>query len=309
MGDIGGIVNATTILYLLLPAGFGLTGVAALAVLLYDRWQMWRRDRRRLMPEAPAGYAGRQWQQRPDLLPISHVLSIGGVGAGVTAYVTYRGILVLAVLAAVGTGIVLWFWRSQLYDRWARELDRQTFLLARHLRNRLEQGVTLLVALEQIHRQQYTLSPTLRDEVRLLLRHVTAGETLAGTLLAAAGSVRYGETQIYRRLLFHLGRATEEYMGPDRIAELLDTFLEVATLVRDTQRTLDARIAQAKYSRWIVTGLLPVVVLLVARLAPEFGAHLLHHPIGNVALGVAALLAGLAYAISRRLAKLKPLSF
>lgn len=312
MESASGIVDASLLLSLLLPAGLGLVCVSVLSVLLYDRWQTWQAQRRsRLGPaeSARSGDVPQRWQRRPRLLPVAHVLGIGAVGAGATGYCAYRGILVLALLSAVGTGIAVWFWRGHLHERWNRELDRQTFLLARHLRTRLQQGVTLLVALEQTHKQAYTLHAPLRDEVDLLLRRVAAGETLAGVLTSSADSPRYAGTHIYDRLLFHLGQATTEYMGPARTADLLETFLEVATLVRDTQRTLDARIAQAKYARWIVAGLLPVVTLLIMRLAPEFGAHLLYHPAGNVALGLAALLAALAFGIGKRLARLEPLKF
>lgn len=312
MDTATGIVNTTLILHLLLPAGAVLVGLLMLLYLAFDWWRARRRDTQRLQaPDAnvEASDAEHDWQRRPRLTSLHHVLGIAAVGVAAAGYLSVRGIPVLALFALAGAGIAVWMWRGRLHSRWDRELDRQTFLLIRHLRNKLQQGVTLLIALEQTHEQEYMLAPPLRDEMGLLLRRANAGETLGEVLSTSAESPRYAGTHIYRRLLFHLGQATEDYMGPAKMADLLDTFLEVATLVRDTQRTLEARIAQAKYSRWIVAGLLPLVVAFILWRAPEFGTFLLHRLAGNIALGIAALLAALSFVIGKKLATLEPLRF
>lgn len=302
------LYSTTILLYGWLPVVLAAAGLLALVILVYDRWHTLRQHARERL-EVVTERTTDEWQRRPRFLQPPQVAAVIAAGIGVAVLCVYKGTLVLAVLAIVGAGVVLWSWREWRHTRWARELDDQALLLARHLRNRLAQEATLLVSLEQAHTQTKTLAEPLDHEIDILLQRAAAGEQLGDVLLSMADSPRYRKTQVFGRLLFHLGHSVREYMTPRQIADLLGTFIEVATLVKDTQDMLEASIAQIRYSRWIVSGAFVAIVLLIMRLAPEFGSFLLYHIVGNVALGLAVLLVMMVNGIGKKLEQLAPLNF
>jgi Flp pilus assembly protein TadB len=260
------------------------------------------------------------WQRPPELTPpwISITLAVVCLIPGVALLLRGAPLVFAVPLLALCPLAPVFFVRRRL-GQWANKLDDQVFQLIQLIELRIKAGDNLYSALERLcgsssaDATRQSLQPLSGELSQHLLGRIAAESNhtpVAQIFRSLADSPRYAPCPDLRLVFLHLASATgEARLGPEAVADRLHEVAEVLKMKRTLNQKLEARIAQTTNSRLLVTFIIVATGLYILNRAPDFGAHLLYHPIGQITLFVAVMLVIGANVLSSLLARVRTLQF
>jgi len=258
---------------------------------------------------APSKKDGQSWDQPPQ--PVSPpvivvALLLGGVIPGVALTLALGPVLGLPagiMLAwAVPHGLI-----SRARSQWTETMDTAALSLLQLLILKLQSGQSLLPALDELCRSDSLDRILIADLNNFVVAPVAGGASLPAVFSQLRDSPRYAHTWRLRRIFRHLATATRAQMPAHKIAIRLELLQDAMVSSFALQLELEAEVAQAKYSRWIVAATLPITVIAFNFFAPEIATNLFVTIPGQMAILFAVVMVVLLNIIGTALAKLKPL--
>jgi len=258
---------------------------------------------------APAKKEEQSWDRPPQPVSTPVVVAamlLGGVIPGITMTMTLGPVL------GVPAGIMLaWAVPHSLITRarnqWAEAMDTAALSLLQLVILKLQSGQSLLPALDELCRSD-SLDRTLTADLNnFVVGPVAGGASLPAVFSQLRDSPRYANTWRLRRIFRHLATATRAQMPAHKIAIRLELLQDAMVSSFALQLELEAEVAQAKYSRWIVAATLPITVIAFNFFAPDIANNLFVTIPGQIAIVFAVVMVVLLNVLGTALAKLKPL--
>ena len=249
-----------------------------------------------------------RWDQ--PVTPVSSgvvivALLLGGVLPGALMSL-YFGPVLGVPLGVIGAWLLPTTLINNARSRWVREMDDDALSLLQLLILKLQSGQSLLPALDDLVRNSLS-GPLAHDVQTFIVGPVAGGANITQVLSQLRDSPRYQDTWRLRSIFRHLATATRAQMPAHKIAERLQTLQQALVDTYALQLELQADLAQAKYSRWIVSGTLPVVVIAFNSFAPDIGANLFNTVPGQIAIVFAVVMVVLLNVVGAQIAKMPPL--
>jgi Flp pilus assembly protein TadB len=185
-------------------------------------------------------------------------------------------------------------------------MDEGALSLLQLLILKLQSGQSLLPALDEL--VQNSLSGSLAHDVNtFIVGPVSGGANITQVLSQLRGSPRYKDTWRLRSIFRHLATATRAQMPAHKIAARLQTLQQALVDTYALQLELQADLAQAKYSRWIVSATLPVTTFALNGFAPDIAANLFHTIPGQIILIFVVIMVIMLNVVGGLIAKMPPL--
>lgn len=275
-----------------------------LGLLLTDlRWRKQRGD----VINQPERKEGQGWDRAPT--PVSTGLVflalVGGLLPGV-ALSFYLGPILGIPVGILGAWLVPTTLINNARNRWVREMDTGALSLLQLLILKLQGGQSLLPSLHDLS-QNSLRGPLAQDISMFVVGPVSGGANITQVLSQLRDSPRYKHTWRLRRIFRHLSTATRSQMPAHKIAERLQILQQALVDTYALQLELEADLAQAKYSRWIVAGTLPITVFAFNFFAPDIAQNLFHTIPGQAAIVFALVMVVLLNVVGSQIAKMPPL--
>lgn len=253
-------------------------------------------------------YEVARWDQ--PVTPISPglvvaALLLGGVlPGGLLSW--YFGPVLGVPLGIIGAWLLPATLANSARARWVSEMDEVALSLLQLLILKLQSGQSLLPAMDDLVRNSLS-GPLAYDVKTFIVGPVAGGANITQVLSQLRDSPRYADTWRLRSIFRHLATATRAQMPAHKISERLQTLQQALVDTYALQLELQAELAQAKYSRWIVTGTLPVTVVAFNFFAPDIAANLFTTIPGQIAVVFAVTMVVLLNAAGQFVAKMPPL--
>jgi Flp pilus assembly protein TadB len=185
-------------------------------------------------------------------------------------------------------------------------MDEGALSLLQLLILKLQSGQSLLPALDEL--VQNSLSGSLAHDVStFIVGPVAGGANITQVLSQLRDSPRYKDTWRLRSIFRHLATATRAQMPAHKIAARLQTLQQALVDTYALQLELQADLAQAKYSRWIVSATLPVTTFALNGFAPDIAANLFHTIPGQITLIFVVIMVITLNVVGGLIAKMPPL--
>lgn len=248
------------------------------------------------------------WDHQPAPIAGSMVLlaALGGVVPGVVLTVMLGPVLGIPV-GIMGAWLIPVSLVSRARSGWAVAMDDAALSLLQLIILKLQSGQSLLPALDELC-QGGSLNPLLTSDLNdFIVAPVAGGASLPAVLAQLRDSPRYANTWRLRRIFRHLSTATRAQMPAHKIAIRLELLQDALVSSYALQLELESDLAQAKYSRWIVAGTLPITVVAFNFFAPDIAENLFVTIPGQIAILFAVVMVVLLNVFGNILAKLKPL--
>ncbi len=248
------------------------------------------------------------WDQPPA--PISSgvvVLAavLGGLGPGIALSV-YLGPVLGVPVGILGGWVVPTSLVNSARSRWVTEMNTAALSLLQLLILKLQGGQSLLPALDDLS-QNSLRGPLAEDVKKFIVGPTAGGANITQVLSQLRDSPRYKDTWRLRRIFRHLATATRVQMPAHKIAERLQILQQALVDTYALQLELEADLAQSKYSRWIVTGTLPITVIAFNFFAPDIAVNLFTTIPGQAAIVFSLLMVVLLNVLGNAIAKMPPL--
>lgn len=249
------------------------------------------------------------WDQPPaPLAPGLALLAAlaGGLLPGL-ALTLYLGPVLGIPVGIMGAWLIPSGLVGRARSRWANAMDDAALSLLQLIILKLQSGQSLLPALDELCRSGSLNRLLATDLTDFIVSPVAGGASLPAVLAQLRDSPRYANTWRLRRIFRHLSTATRAQMPAHKIAIRLELLQEALVESYALQLELESDLAQAKYSRWIVAGTLPITVVAFNFFAPEIAKNLFVTIPGQIAILFAVVMVVLLNVIGTYMAKLKPL--
>lgn len=270
-------------------------------ILVNIRWQKPRQDSIGLDRKKAA------WDRPPA--PVSSLVVISALIAGITPGIVlgiWLGPVLGIPVALLGAWLVPSAVVNNARSRWINEMDKSSLSLLQLLILKLQGGQSLLPALQDLS-QNSLHGPLAEDITMFVVGPVASGANITQVLSQLRDSPRYKQTWRLRRIFRHLSTSTRAQMPAHKIAERLQILQQALVDTYALQLELESDLAQSKYSRWIVTGTLPITVFAFNFFAPEIAVNLFTTIPGQIAMVFSLFMVVLLNVLGAVIAKMPPL--
>lgn len=232
-------------------------------------------------------------------------LLLGGVLPG-AALTFYLGPVLGIPVGIIGAWLVPTSIIRNARNRWVKEMDMASLSLLQLLILKLQGGQSLLPALHDLSINSLH-GPLAQDVAQFIVGPVAGGANITQVLSQLRDSPRYKDTWRLRRIYRHLATATRAQMAAHKVADRLQILQQALVDTYALQLELEADLAQAKYSRWIVAATLPITVFAFNFFAPDIAKNLFTTLPGQIAIIFAIVMVILLNVIGEQIAKMPPL--
>lgn len=191
-------------------------------------------------------------------------------------------------------------------QQWIDSIETETMSMIQLLILKLQSGQSLIPALEDIAASSLH-GPLKKEIMEYLVGNVAGGGSVTGVLARLRDSDRYKKTWRYQKVLRHLTTAARAQMPAAKLADRMSVLQSAMVDTYSLQLELESEVVQAKYSRWIVSGTLPVTVIAFNMFAPEIAVNLFKTLPGQITLVVVTVMVFLLHFVGGKIAQLPPL--
>jgi Flp pilus assembly protein TadB len=242
------------------------------------------------------------------LRPRRELALVGVVGGGVVLAVGKEPVLLVA-FSALGLAVVAWTWLRKK-RRFSPSLD-ELALLAEYLSNQLISGVNFSQALYQAGQDAIRKPPTL--PLPVLGPHLSQKAQLmqSGRKLEAEVLRELGETfeDLTVRSFFLFLASMAQHVTQDGMANAMDSMASRVRAYRDMDKSLQARLAIARTTRYVMLILVPGLLYFIVFRSPLLEGGILNSPLGVPLLVFDGLMLAAAFVIGNWLSRLEHLEF
>lgn len=195
---------------------------------------------------------------------------------------------------------------NRLQQQWIDSIEDETMSMIQLLILKLQSGQSLIPSLEDIATSSLH-GPLKKEIMEYLVGNVIGGGSVTGVLARLRDSDRYKKTWRYQRVLRHLTTAARAQMPAAKLADRMSVLQSAMVDTYSLQLELESEVVQAKYSRWIVSGTLPITVVAFNMFAPEIAVNLFKTLPGQITLVVVTVMVFLLHFVGGKIAQLPPL--